>query len=108
MRTFIAALTRWILPNDDTDINDVFWNIELNAENQIRPRQGLPSFYCLFVFYKKQKNFPKKTTKNKKNKKKIKTKKTTKKTTTGGDLGWKGSKCCILYNQSVQDTTKEN
>ena len=39
MRTFIAALTRRILPNDvDTDINDAFWNIELNAENQIRPQ----------------------------------------------------------------------
>ena len=38
MRTFIAALTRRILPNDvDTDINDALWIIELNPENHIRP-----------------------------------------------------------------------
>ena len=42
MRTFIAAPTRRILSNDvGTDINDAFWDVELNPENQIRPR--LPS-----------------------------------------------------------------
>ena len=42
MRTFIAALIRRILSNDvGTDINDAFWDVELNPENQIRPR--LPS-----------------------------------------------------------------
>ena len=42
MRTFIAALIRRILSNDvGTDINDAFWDVELNPENQNRPR--LPS-----------------------------------------------------------------
>ena len=37
MRAFTAALTRRILPNNvDMDINDEFWIIELNPENQNR------------------------------------------------------------------------
>ena len=42
MRSFIVAGIRRIFSNDvGTDINDVLWNIELDPENQIRPR--LPS-----------------------------------------------------------------